>query len=558
VTPPGSADLAFIKGVVYTVDTTRRWADSVAIRDGSIVAVGAEEAIAPLVGRRTEVVDLSGRMLIPGFQDAHIHAPSGGLDRLRIDLSEMTSLVAYHGSIRGYADSNPDEVWILGGGYWAGLFPAAAPTRQELDGIVADRPVFINDSNNHEAWVNSLALEIAGIGADHPDPVDGRIVRGSDGTPSGQLLEGAMDLVRRHIPPTSLEFRKRGLLVAQSYLHSVGVTAWQDAIVGEYSTIEDNYDCYLELARSGELTARVVGALWYERGMGLGQLPRLRERRAGASVGRFRANTVKIMVDGGSENHTAAMFEPYLNADGTPSANTGIQFFDADELREAFCALDAEGFQLHVHVLGDKACRSALDAFENLRATNGPNDHRHHLAHLHVVHPDDIPRIGALGLVANVQPFWAAHGPTIDQHLTPFLGEPRASRQFPFASIARTGAPMAFGSDWPVTSADPLMGIHVAVNRRHPSISSVDGNEYREPFLPHERLDLPTALAAATLGSAYVNHLDHVTGSIEAGKLADLVVLDRNLFEHPLDQIADANVLMTTMAGETVFEAVGM
>lgn len=549
------ADLAFMGGGVYTVDAARRWAQAVAVREGRIAAVGTDDDVRPLIGPRTQVVNLDGRMLLPGFQDAHIHAPSGGLDRLRIDLSEVHSLDEYRGRVRVYAEGRPEVTWVLGGGWAMDVFPGGTPRREELDAVVSDRPAFISNRDNHGAWVNSRALELAGITAETPDPADGRIERDGRGVPSGTLHEGAMDLVRRHIPPTEGEERLRGLLEAQSYLHSLGITAWQDAIVGGYSTIQDNYDIYVDAAERGALTARVVGALWYARDAGVDQIPFLVQRREAAGSGRFRATSVKIMADGVCENFTAAMLDPFLGPDGRPTDNTGIAFFDADELREAVVRLDAEGFQVHIHVIGDRACRSALDAIEAARSTNGPNDLRHHLAHIQVVHPDDIPRFRELGVTANAQPLWAAHEPQMDDLTIPYLGEPRASWQYPFASLVRSGAMLAFGSDWPVSTPNPLWEIHVAVNRVEPEeYPYADASHGTRPFLPDQRLDLPTALAAFTIGSAYVNHLDDVTGSIEVGKCADLVVLSCDLFQGPVDQIAEVEVDLTLIDGETVFE----
>jgi predicted amidohydrolase YtcJ len=553
------AGLAFTGGGVYTMDAARRWAQAVAVKNGRIAAVGTDDDIRPLIGPRTWVVDLGGRMLLPGFQDAHIHAPSGGLDRLRIDLSEVHSLHDYRKLIRAYADAHPREEWVLGGGWAMDVFPGGTPRREELDVLVRDRPVFINNRDNHGAWVNSRALELTGVTAETPDPADGRIERDERGIPSGTLHEGAMDLVRRHIPPTGAEQRLRGLLEAQAYLHSMGITAWQDAIVGEYSTIQDNYDIYVDASERGELTARVVGALWYERGRGLDQIPLLVRRREGARSGRFRATSVKIMADGVCENFTAAMLDPFLGPDGRPTDNTGISFFEAEELLEAVMRLDAEGFQIHIHVIGDRACRTALNAVEAARSANGPNDLRHHLAHIQVVHPADVPRFRELGVTANAQPLWAAHEPQMDELTIPYLGEPRASWQYPFASLVRSGATVAFGSDWPVSSPNPLWEIHVAVNRMVPeAYPYAEATHRTRPFLPDQRLDLPTALAAFTVGSAYVNHLDEDAGSIEPGKLADLVVVDRNLFEHPAEEISAARVLLTVVEGEPVFEDGGL
>jgi predicted amidohydrolase YtcJ len=549
------ADVVFAGGGVYTVDAVRRRAGAVAVRDGRIAAVGSDADVRDLIGPSTEVVDLRGRLLLPGFQDSHVHTPSGGLDRLRIDLSDAHGLGEYRALIRTYADRHPDAEWLLGGGWAMDVFPRGTPTRDVLDEIAPERPVFINNRDNHAAWVNSRALELAGVDASTLDPEDGRIERAADGSPAGTLHEGAMNLVRRLVPRASLEEQLEGLLIGQRYLHSLGVTGWQDAIVGEYSTFQDAYDAYLAAAERGLLTARVRGALWFERGKGLEQLPFLLDRRERSRVGRFAATSVKIMADGVCENFTAAMLEPYLDVDGRATGNRGIPFFDEDELREAAVALDAEGFQVHVHAIGDRAVRLALDAFEAARAANGPNDHRHHVAHIQVIHPEDVPRFGALGVTANAQPLWAALEPQMSELTIPFIGPERAAWQYPFRSLLRTGATMALGSDWPVSSPNPLWEIHVAVNRQEPADYPYGRGE--GAFLPHERLELPEAIAAATIGSAYVNHAERETGSIEVGKLADLVVLDRDPFAHPVGEIADARVDLTFVEGMAVFEREG-
>lgn len=551
------ADLVLSGGAVYTVDAARRWAEAVAVRDGLIAAVGTGADVAELIGPKTQVIDLDERMLLPGFQDAHIHAPSAGLDRLRVDLSTAHALDEYRALIKAYADAHPEAEWVLGGGWAMDVFPGGTPTRDVLDELVPDRPVFINNRDNHGAWVNSRALELAGVTAETPDPADGRVERDVAGAPSGTLHEGAMNLVRRHVPPASAEEQLRGLLLAQEYLHSLGITAWQDAIVGTYSTIQDSYDAYANAAGRGDLTARVIGSLWWERGKGLEQLPLLLDRRAKAQEGRFRAPTVKIMADGICENFTAALLDPYLGPGGRPTDNTGIAFFEAEELKEAAVALDREGFQLHIHAIGDRAVRNALDAIEAARRANGWNDLRHHLAHIQVVQPDDVPRFRALGVTANAQPLWAALEPQMTELTLPFLGKERATWQYPFRSLLASGATMAFGSDWPVSSPNPLWELHVAVNRQVPGRYPY-GGVGAEPFLPDECLDLPEAIRAFTMGSAYVNHLDDETGSIEVGKYADLAVLDRNLFEQPTAEIADARVLLTLVEGNAVHEAPGL
>ncbi len=548
------ADLAFVNGAVYTVDAAGSWARAVAIRDGRIVAVGSDADVREHVGPGTEVVDLRGKMLLPGFQDAHVHAAAGGMDRLRVDLSGVHDLEAYARLIRDYAERNPDATWITGGGWAMDVFPGGTPSRRELDRIVPDRPAFLSNRDNHAAWVNTRALELAGIDARTPDPPDGRIEREEDGSPQGTLHEGAMALVRRLIPPPSEEDVGRAILVAQAHLHSLGITAWQEAIVGEYPTMPNCRQAYPALAGRGELTARVVGALWLERGRGVEQVEELVGYRQATTVGNYRATAVKIMLDGVCENFTAALSEPYLDRAGRPTGNTGLEYFDPGILREVVVRLDALGFQVHVHAIGDRACRDALDAFEAARRANGWNDNRHHIAHIQVVHPDDVPRFRALGVAANAQMLWAAHDPQMDELTIPFLGPERSGWQYPFGSLVASGAVLCAGSDWPVSSPDPLEEMHVGVHRTTPP-GYVYGVASEEPFLPEQRLTLAQAIRAFTMGSAYVNHLERETGSIEVGKLADLVVLSANLFE--LGTPADARVLLTLVGGRKVYEAPG-
>ena len=552
----GSADLVFVNGSVYTVDAARSWAQAVAVRDGRIVAVGTDAEVRELVGARTEVVELAGRMLVPGFQDAHVHPVGGGVDMLQCDLHDLSTAEEYLAEIGEYASSNPDIPWILGGGWSMDAFPGGTPTAAALDAVVSDRPVYLPNRDGHGGWVNSIALKTGGITRDTPDPADGRIERDAQGEPTGALHEGAMDLVGRHAPdPTPAELYE-GLLKGQAFLHSFGITAWQDAIVGTISW-GNNLETYVKAAEAGDLTARVVGALWWDRHLGLEQIEELEAQRARGRAGRFAATSVKIMQDGVCENFTAAVLEPYLDVHGRASENRGISFVDPEPLKEIVTRLDAGGFQVHFHALAERAVREALDAIEAARIANGPTDGRHHLAHLQVVHPDDIPRFRELRAVANAQPLWAAHESQMDDLTIPFLGEPRWRWQYPFASLVRAGAVLAMGSDWSVSTPDPLEEMHVAVNRKVPP-GYHHKVETDEVFLPQERLDLPTALAAFTMGSAYVNHLEGDTGSIEPGKYADLAVIDRNLFAHPVEEIAAATVEATYVEGERVYAAEGM
>ncbi|MFI8792014.1 amidohydrolase [Streptomyces sp. NPDC055105] len=543
------ADLVFTGGPVHTFSPARSRATSVAVRGERIVAVGHDE-VRQLVGPATEVVDLKGKLLIPGFQDAHAHPVGGGLELGQCDLSGATTLDEYRRRISAYAQAHPDTEWITGGGWSMEAFPGGLPTAAELDALVPDRPAYLVNRDHHGAWVNSRALQAAGIDARTPDPADGRIERDADGAPTGMLQEGAANLIGRLLPPVTLEQRITGLLRAQALMHSLGVTAWQDALLGEHANLTDPTDAYLATAADGRLTARVVGSLWWDRSRGTEQIDELVARRTAGTRGRLRCTTVKIMQDGVAENGTAALLGPYLDGCGCASDNSGISFVPPLDLQKYVTELDARGFQVHFHALGDRAVREALDAVEAARTANGRTDTRPHLAHLQVVHPDDIGRFRELGATANMQALWAAHEPQMDDLTIPFLGPERSAWQYPFGDLQRSGATLAAGSDWPVSSPDPIEAIHVAVNRVLP-----DAAPGTPVFLPEQRIGLDAALTAYTAGSAYVNHLDEVTGSITAGRLADLVVLDRDPFAAPTEEIGATRVLETFVGGERVYAA---
>jgi predicted amidohydrolase YtcJ len=553
--PNDPADLVLHGGTVFTNDPVRPAAAAVAITRGRIIAVGDDAEIRTFAGPRTQEVPLDGRMVVPGFQDAHIHASAAGLERLRCDVSDLHGLDEYLDAIRSYADAHRDAPWILGSGWAMDVFPGGVPSRAALDEIVPDRPVALSNRDHHATWVNSRALELAGVTRDTPDPPDGRIERDADGEPIGTLQEGAMDLVDRVAPPPTAQEQRAGILEAQRFLHALGITAWQEAIVGDYAVVPDCYDAYLAAEAAGDLTARVIGALWLGRGVPIGdQLEHLRERRAGATDGRFRATSVKIMLDGVVESFTAAMLVPYLDGRGGVTDNLGLEYFDPDELTAAVVALDADGFQVHVHAIGDRAVRDSLDAFTAARSANGITDGRHHISHIQFVTPADVPRFAELGVVANAQPLWACNEPQVLELTVPFVDPERLGWLYPFGSLLRSGARLAMGSDWSVSSPDPLEELHVAVNRTMPPgyIYGDAGDD--EPMLPDERLSVRDALEAFTLGSAFVNHLDAETGSVEVGKAADLVVLSEDLLALPADALTDARVDLTLVDGSVVYE----
>lgn len=552
----GYADLVFTGGVrggrVFLADAARTTAHAVAVTDGLISAVGHD--VAALIGPETEVIDLAGGLLVPGFQDAHVHPVWGGLDMLRCDLSALATREEYLDRIARYAAAHPDDEWILGGGWQMSAFPGGTPTAEDLDSVVPDRPAFLPNRDGHGAWVNSRALALAGITRETADPADGRIERDATGAPSGTLHEGAMGLVNRLLPTEAPERLVEALLQGQRHLHSYGVTAWQDAIVGtEYGDAGDPLPAYRTAAASGALTGRVVGSLWWDRSRGLEQIDDIVRRRDESTVGRFRARSVKIMQDGVAENFTAAMLEPYCDGHGHPREDSGISFVEPELLKEAATRLDALGFTLHFHAIGDRAVRECLDAVEAALVQNGPRGNRHHISHIQVVHPDDIPRFRALDVTANMQMLWATLEPQMVDLTIPFLGAQRSAWQYPFGDLLRSGAALAAGSDWSVSTPNPMAAIHVAVNRR--SAPTEWEGDY-EPFLPEQAIDLATALVAYTAGSARVNHLDD-TGTIAVGMRADLALLDRDPFEHPAEEIGLTEVRGTWVEGVRVFDSAG-
>ena len=535
-----SADLALINGPVFTSVESRPFVEAVAVAEGRIVQVGDRVGAEALIGPTTRVIDLKGRLATAGYQDAHIHPGMSGMEMMRCYLTESANAEEALAEVTRYAAMHPDEPWIRGSGWSQDWFPKGCPDRDLLDTIVPDRPVFLQNRDGHGAWVNTLALDRAGVDGGTPDPADGRIERRDDGSPQGTLHEGAQRLVSRLFPAEGADEHLAGLVRAQDYLLSLGITGWQDAHVDEVA-----HEAYLSMAASGELLARVAGALWWDRLRGLEQIDELVERSSQSS-GRYRPVAVKLMLDGVVENFTAAMKQPYLDGSGAPTSNRGIDFIDPDLLGDVVTGLDAAGLSCHFHAIGDRAVSNALDAVEQARSANGKARSRHHIAHIQVVHPADIPRFARSNVTANCQPLWACDGGYQTELTQPWLGPERSSWQYPFGSLHRSGARLAMGSDWDVSTPDVFSQIDVAVTR-----SDVDLPD-EAPLIPTEAIGLGDALIGFTAGSAYVNHLDSETGTVEPGKLADLVVLDRNPFEEP--RPAGTLVDFTIIEGEVVYQ----
>jgi predicted amidohydrolase YtcJ len=539
------ADLILRNGVVHTVSASRQLASAVAVAGGRIVAVGGGGEMDAHRGPATREIDLQGGMLLPGFVDAHCHPAMGGFGMTQCTLHGIAGREPTRVAIGEYAGRHPDRDWVLGGGWNMGDFPGGLPTREELDAVVADRPVALTNRDYHGMWVNSAALEAAGITDSTPDPDGGRIERDASGRATGMLQEQAMQLVFAVAPEPTHAERVAGIRTAQSYYHGLGITSWADARVD--TRIQA---AYASLAAAGDLTMRVRCMLGWEPTGDIGQLDELRERRAAGSIGRLNCDEVKFFHDGVFENHTAAMLDSYLDAAGSPTGANGLDQYDLDDLTRYVLRCDAAGFQVHIHAIGNRAVRECLDIFEHAMQVNGRRDARHHLAHLQFVDPADVPRLRALNVTANVTPLWAQREDAVELLTLPFVTDAVARTIYPFQSIHAAGGRIAFGSDWSVSPPDPLEQLATAVNRR-------DARGTAEPLHADQRLDLDTAIAAHTINGAYVGFSEDRTGSIEVGKLADLVLLDRDLFAAGPDEIAQATTLLTLSEGDVVHAADG-
>ena len=546
-------DLAFINGCVFDGVATAPVMTDVGVRDGVIVTLNAG-LVAAGTRSGTHVVDVTGRLLLPGFVDAHVHPVEGGVERLGCDLSSGWTRDDYLRTIAEFVADHPSSDWIIGGGWQQAAFPGGTPLASDLDAISTDKPMVISNRDHHSAWVNSLVLKMIGIDKNYPDPEDGRIERDTDGNATGTLHEGARSLALRLAPQPTRGDMYEGLLEAQRYLHSVGITGWQDALIGDFGNhSSDIVNVYQEAIDRDTLRARVNGAIWWDRADDETKLQEVLALGKRFNGEYFRISTVKIMQDGVTENRTAAMLDPYATPQcSCRGGERGISFFEPEKLNRYVTLLDGHGVQVHFHAIGDRAVRESLDAVNVARTQNGDSGITHHIAHLQVVHPDDIGRFSQLRVAANIQALWASNDPQMVKLNLPILGEVRRTWQYPFASLLSSGARLCAGSDWPVTSPDPWLGIHVAVNRQHPA-DHPDFNP--EVFVPQERLTLDAALRAYTSGSASINSRDGYTGAIKEGYAADLVVADRNPFEHPDHEIGRTRTVETFFAGESVYSA---
>ncbi|WP_454798311.1 amidohydrolase [Novosphingobium lindaniclasticum] len=542
----GMADLILTNGRIYTVDEAHPWAEAVAVRDGRIIAVGTAKEVAAQKNAQTRVVDLKGRLLLPSFGDAHNHPVFGGMSHARCSLHAGKSIDDYRRIIARCIAENPETGpnggVIFGVGWEDGLFPPnGVPTKDILDALSTTRPLIFRSVGGHSLWVNSRALQLAGITKATPDPVNGKIDRDpKTGEPVGGLQEAAQALVDGIMPETTAQDLQDAIAYTVRHFNSLGITSWHDAgIEWEDDGSSAVIDAYKAVADKGALTVDVAIDLKWKNDKGLEQLPGLLRASERARTLGITARSVKFYIDGVIPQQTAYMLKPY---EGTQEV--GKPQIQPSVLAAATNALDEAGIQSHYHTIGDAAVREALDAVATARKFDGTADTRPMISHMNVIDPADQPRFARLGVTAIFQPLWTCNEPYMD--LTKErIGPVRSQYIYPVGSIEKFGGRVAYGADWSVASADPLLGIEVALTRIAPG-------EDRAPLGASEAVTLAQAVRSYTLDVAYVNHLDQETGSIVPGKSADFVVLDKDIFRLPARQIGTAKVMVTLFKGAPV------
>ena len=535
---------AYINGSIHTFDENLTVTESILVKDGVIELVGSQSDVIKNADESIEIVDLQGRMMMPSFHDAHAHPIWNGMDFLQCSVFDLLTINEIQERIQACLEEDhvKSSGWVLGAGLNAGLFPSANPNKTLFDEVSKDIPIYIEMSDGHNALVNSKALELAGITKETKDPFKGIIERDPvTGEPSGTLREpSAMNLIAGVMPSETTELRLNGLLYAQNLASSLGITSMIDAAVNE-----DYLMSFKSLADRGELNLRVTACIEYGRQHYVQEFSgfeHLYQRRSEYDHPRINANCVKIFIDGVLEGQTGAILEPYLD-----SGSYGQLYFSQDELNNAIARFDANGTQVMTHAIGDRAVRSVLDAYQHAIETNGLKNNKHHISHLQLIHEEDIPRFSELKISANFQAAWALPDEWITEINIPELGVERVNRMYPIRSIHDAGGTIVGGSDWAVTTMNPLIAIETAVTRQDPT------NRVEGTLNAKERMDLTEMLKAYTINAAEVMRQGHLTGSIEVGKFADLIVLEKNLYKIPLKEIGEVRVIETVLEGNTVF-----
>ena len=548
--PQSTADSVLLHGRIYTLDIKHPWAEALAIRNGKILAVGSDREISRLRGTSTKVIDAKGRLVLPGFTDCHVHFMEGSLLLQQIFLNGVKSIPEIQSRVKAYAATHPDESWLLGRGWNYPVFaPSGMPDKKYLDEIVPDRPVYLDGFDGHSWWANSKALEIAHITKDTPEPPGGSFVRDpKTGEPTGAIKEDAADaIIRRAIPEPNHEQKLKTLLAGIELANRLGVTRVHG--LTEIDALRDdlhNVDLIQELQRDGKLTLRFYLAYRVDPPeVSKQQLREIVEARDHYHDDWIAAGAVKFFMDGVIETHTAAMLAPYSD----DSSLSGQLFWDIERYKKGVAELDRRGIQVFTHAIGDRAIRTALDGYEHAAQVNGTKDARHRIEHIEDVSADDIPRFGKLGVIASMQPLHAYPDDDTLKAWAPNVGPERAQRAWAWHSIQAAGGVLAFGSDWPVVTLSPWEGLQNAVTRQ-----TTEG-EPKGGWIPSERISLADAIKGYTLNAAFAGHREKTEGSLEPGKLADLIVISQDLFKVDPMKIGETKVLLTMVGGRVVYNA---
>ncbi|TKC87935.1 amidohydrolase [Trinickia terrae] len=545
-TLPCVDDCVLVNASLYTADAPALRQTALVLREGRIAYVG-DDATARAGSRPgSRVIDLGGRTVTPGFIDSHVHPIDGFLLSGDCDLAGVDTPEAIFAGLRAAAANSVDGAkgaasgWLLAGNANLQLF-GAYPTREMLDAVVPHRPLLVIGHDVHSGWLNTLGMKVAGITAATPDPAGGKYERdGLTGEATGIVHEAALYKLFSLLPQLASDNVPQALAKAQALAHGFGITGWFDALVGERLL-------------HGYVMAREEGALAVQASLGLlasphaplgPQIERFRRWRASYDGGNLRLHTVKIFIDGVLESRTAALLEPYADAGGL-----GMHHWEPGQLNEVAELADRAGFDLHFHTLGDRAVRMALDAIEHVVRANGARDRRPQLAHVQLIHPDDVIRFRRLGAIANIQAAWGGAPPYLLDLYRQMLGDARMARNYVFRSLRNAGALLSGGSDWSVSTMNPLVAIQTAMTRMPP------GQPGCAAWLPHESVELPTMLEAYTRNAAWGLRFDARAGVLAAGRDASLAILDRDLFATPVAEIASARVQTTLFCGRVVHGA---
>jgi predicted amidohydrolase YtcJ len=540
----GIADLVVINGDIITMDPLFPRVEALAVSEGRIVALGTTDEIRSLAGRNTRVIDAGGRMVLPGFQDTHIHLQDSGHGYgLNANLEGARSIAELQAGLKAFAAGHKGA-WVNGVGWYTGIFTDHNLTRQVLDEAVPDRPCYILASDGHNACLNSVGCRAVGLERGIDDPFNGHFVLDDGGVPTGMLHEDAIDWARKRMPAITDVDYAEGVRFAQALCNRNGFTGVLDASVDSRHA-----RVYQGLADSGALTVRLCATAKVQPEETTKEaLERIGELRRKHRSAAFNIHSAKFFLDGVLENRTGAMIEPYSDAIG---GNAPLMF-EAGHIKELFTAFDAARFQIHVHVIGDLAVRAALDGLDAAREANGRWPSLHQLAHVQCIDPADIPRFRDLGAMANVQALWARHEPSVTDVALPMVGEERGRWMYAFRSLIDAGAPFCLSSDWGVSTLNPFQIMETAITRQPPR------KQGDHPvFLPEQRMTREECIRGYTVNAAEAAWRGADTGSLAHGKYADLIILDRNILTCNVYDIGDTEVQLTLLGGREVHRTSG-